>query len=138
MTLRYYCPKCDSILNPGTKVIFVIEQGRDRGLLLLSPELGDYARVLAESFTVRSGALYRFQCPVCHDDLTSPVNRNLVEILCRDVDGSQSRVNFSRIAGERATFVRGESGVRSYGEHADRYETVNFFGVGKNGMLDEL
>ena len=33
--------------------------------------------------------------------------------------------------------VRGPDGVQSYGEHAERYSTVNFFGVGKNGGLEE-
>ncbi len=137
MTVRYFCPHCEHLLNPGTKVIFVIEHGSARGLLLLNPELGDYAEVLAEPFSIEAGLSYRFQCPVCHGDLSSPVNRNLVEIVCREADGTQSRVNFSRVGGEHATFVRGPGGVRSFGEHAERYETVNFFGVGKDGMLED-
>jgi hypothetical protein len=136
MTNRYYCPHCQGLLNPGTKVIFVIERGSERGLILLSPELGDYAVVLAEAISIEPGVLHRLYCPVCHGDLTSSVNGNLVEILCREPDGSQSRVNFSRVGGEHATFVRGPGGVQSYGEHAERYATVNFFGVGKNGGLD--
>jgi hypothetical protein len=136
MTNRYYCPHCSGLLNPGTKVIFVIERGQDRGLILLSPELGDYAVVLAESLTIEPGVLYRLRCPVCHGDLTSPINQNLVEIQCVEQDGTTSRVDFSRVGGERATFVRGPSGVRSFGDHAERYETVNFFGVGKDGTFE--
>jgi hypothetical protein len=117
-------------LNPGTKVIFVIEHGPNRGLLLLSPELGDYAVVLAESFPIEAGTRNDFQCPICHHDLQSPANENLVEILCRQADGTDAHVSFSRIAGEQATFVRGPDGVESYGEHALRYEPVNFFGEG--------
>ena len=49
MTNRFYCPHCKGLLNPGTKVIFVIERDSERGLILLSPELGDYAVVLAEA-----------------------------------------------------------------------------------------
>ncbi len=136
MAFRYHCPHCRGLLNPGTKVIFVIERGQDRGLLLLSPELGDYAVVLAESFPLVPGSIYDFRCPICHHDLTSAVNRNLVEILWREPDGSESRVDFSRVAGEHATFVCGPQGMRSFGEHAERYESVNFFGVGKNGGLE--
>jgi hypothetical protein len=130
MKLSYFCPHCRGLLNPGTKVIFVIEHGSDRGLLLLSPELGDYAVVLAESFPIESGTRNDFSCPICHHDLTSPANHNLVEILCRQPDGSDARVNFSRVAGEHATFVCGPRGIRSFGEHAPLYEGVNFFGEG--------
>jgi hypothetical protein len=128
MSLRYYCPHCQGLLNPGTKVIFVIENEPNRGLLLLSPELGDYAVVLAESFPIVPGTLNQFNCPICHHDLASPSNEKLVEILCKDPDGSEARVAFSRVAGEHATFVRGPSGVERFGEHADRYENGNFFG----------
>jgi hypothetical protein len=133
---RYYCPHCKALLNPGTKVIFVIGHGGKRGLLLLSPELGDYAVVMAESIPIEQGRLYYFQCPVCHLDLTSSLDQNLVEIVCREPDGTRSLVDFSRVAGEHATFVRGPGGLRSFGEHAARYESVNFFGEGKGGNLD--
>jgi hypothetical protein len=130
MRPSYYCPHCRGLLNPGTKVIFVIEHGDNRGLLLLSPELGDYAVVLAESFPIVPGSRNHFECPICHRDLESSANENLVEILCRQADGTDAHVSFSRIAGERATFVRGPDGVTSYGEHAQLYEPVNFFGEG--------
>ena len=136
MSNRFFCPHCKGLLNPGTKVIFVIEREANRGLLLLSPELGDYARVLVESFKLEPGVVYDFQCPICHHALTSPVLDNLVEIICRHPDGTEARVDFSRVGGENATFVRGPRGLRSFGEHAERYEGVNFFGVGKNDDLN--
>jgi hypothetical protein len=124
------------MLNPGTKVIFVIGKEDSRGLLLLSPELGDYAVVLAESIPIERGTVYSFSCPICQHDLVSPVDDRLVEILCRQPDGSDARVDFSRVAGEHATFVRGPSGVRSFGEDAERYAGLNFFGVGKDATDD--
>ena len=131
MRRAYFCPHCRGLLNPGTKVIFVIEHGRDRGLMLLSPELGDYATVLAESFPIEPGTRNDFSCPICHHDLTSPANDNLVEILCRQSDGTEARVAFSRVAGEHATFVCGPRGIASFGEHARLYESANFFGEGE-------
>lgn len=131
MSRAYLCPQCNGLLNPGTKVIFVIEHGSDRGMVLLSPKLGDYALVLGGAFPLTPGTAYRFRCPICHADLTSPLDRNLVEIFLRAADGTPSRVDFSRIAGEHATFVRGPGGVQRFGEHAGRYEDVNFFGAGK-------
>ena len=130
MNRSYFCPHCHGLLNPGTKVIFVIANPLNRGLLLLSPELGDYAVVLAESFPIEANSHYDFSCPICHHDLTSPGNANFVEILCRQPDGTQVRVDFSRVAGEHATFVCGPQGIRAFGEHAPRYEPVNFFGEG--------
>jgi hypothetical protein len=59
-----------------------------------------------------------------------------VELICEQPDGTTARVDFSRVGGENATFVRGPSGLRSFGEHAERYEGVNFFGVGKGDQLD--
>jgi len=131
MRRAYFCPHCRGLLNPGTKVVFVIEHGRDRGLMLLSPELGDYATVLAESFPIEPGTRNDFFCPICHHDLTSPASDNLVEILCRLPDDSEARVAFSRVAGEHATFVCGPRGVASFGEHARLYESANFFGEGE-------
>ena len=130
MTVRYHCPACSGLLNPGTKVIFVVEQGANRGLMLLNPKLGDYAAVLSESFPLEVGAACGFHCPICHADLTSPHDPNLVEIHVRAADGSTGRVSFSRIFGEHATFLVTQAGVRRFGEHAARYETVNFFGAG--------
>jgi hypothetical protein len=130
MRPSYFCPSCSGLLNPGTKVISVIENGENRGLILLSPELGDYAVVLAESFPIRPGSLNRFSCPICHEDLRSPVDENFVEIHREEGDGTKARVLFSRVAGEHATFVCGPQGVDSFGEHAPRYESINFFGAG--------
>ena len=128
MRYRYYCPHCNGLLNPHVKVIFVIQSGSRRGLILLSPDLGDYAVVMAESFPLVPGTINRYECPICHKSLTCPSNDKLVEILGRRSDGSEARVAFSRVAGERATFVRGENGLRSFGEDAELYEGVNFFG----------
>ncbi len=134
MRPSYFCPHCSGLLNPGTKVIFVIENGPNRGLLLLSPELGDYAVVLAESFPIEPGTLNEFTCPICHHNLASSINPKLVEILRRNEDGGDVRVNFSRVAGEHATFVCGPRGVDSFGEHALHYDNVNFFGAGDDRL----
>jgi hypothetical protein len=131
MARTFTCPRCGGFLNPGTKVIFVVEQGPDRSLILLSPDFGDYAVVLGRSLPLEVGRTYTFLCPICHAELTSPVNHGFVEILAKEDDGSQERVDFSRVAGEHATFVRGPSGVQLFGEHATEQDGVNFFGAGR-------
>ncbi len=132
MKRAYVCPKCHGLLNPGTKVIFLIEHEQDHGLVLLSPQLGDYAVVMGETLALEPGMVCRFRCPICHADLTSKADRHLVEVECHHPDGGRSIVSFSRVAGEHATFVRDAHGVESFGEHAGRYEPVNFFGAGKD------
>ncbi len=131
MGRQYLCPECRAVLNPQGKVVFVIEQQSCRGLALLSPKLGDYAVTVGDGVPVVAGSAYRFRCPVCHADLTSPLDPNLARVLSRTPSGTVAEVAFSRIAGEHATFLRGVRGVRRFGEHARRYEHLNFFGAGQ-------
>ena len=130
MNRHYYCPHCTKVLNPGTKVVLVIDNDGERELILLSPDLGDYAVVYPLSFEPELGRKYTFLCPVCQVDLTSSHNDNLVELEAETDDGRSERVGFSRIYGERATFVgSGPDHVTLYGDHATRYDAPNFFGV---------
>ena len=132
MGRSYYCPHCRKLLNPGTKVIFLVENGPDVELVLLSPKLGDYSVIASRSMTLLDGAIYTFRCPLCRADLTSHVDSKLVELMSRAGDEAPpERVSFSRIHGEHATFLMAEDGVDSFGEHADRYESLNFFGEAK-------
>lgn len=129
MNRHYCCPHCKKVLNPGTKVVLLIANNGDHELILLSPELGDYTVVYPLSFEPELGRRYDFLCPVCHEDLTSMRNENLVELHAETLDGRHERVGFSRIYGERATFVgTGPDQVTLYGDHATRYDTPNFFG----------
>ena len=131
MKRSFRCPKCNTALNPGTKVIFTAEHGEARGLMLLSPELGNYRVVCDESFPLAQGAKYLFRCPSCRADLTSPENDNLVEIVLRDERGKSAKITFSRVFGEHATFMHTAHGVRRFGEHAEKYVPANFFGAGE-------
>jgi len=138
MSRNYHCPHCNRVLNPGTKVVLVIDNSGDRELILLSPELGDYTVVYPLSFEPELGRRYSFLCPVCQTDLTSAVNDRLVELDAESDDGRSERVGFSRVYGERATFVgSGPDHVTLYGDHATRYEAPNFFGAIRNNNHDE-
>lgn len=133
----YYCPHCRKLLNPGTKVIFLVENGPDMELVLLSAKLGDYSVVASRSMTLLDGAIYTFRCPLCRADLTSSGNDKLVDLLSRaGEDDPPVRVSFSRIHGEHATFLMADDGVDRFGEHADRYESLNFFGEAKDSQKD--
>jgi len=129
MGRHYHCPHCGRILNPGTKVVLLIDPNGERELILLSPVLGDYTVVYPLSFEPELGKKYTFRCPVCQSNLTSAFNDNLVELDAETDDGRSERVGFSRVYGERATFVgSGPDHVTLYGDHATRYDSPNFFG----------
>ncbi len=127
MRREYDCPKCEKLLNPGSAVIFVVEQGQQRELVLLSPIVGEYSIIYPESFQLTLGDLYTFRCPLCHGDLTSEVDDRLVELRSR-LGETSCRVSFSRVFGEQATFVYDDEHIERYGEHVTRYEPLNFFG----------
>jgi len=128
MRREYYCPHCRKLLNPGTLVVFIVDHDRERELVLLAPELGDYSIIYPASLTFELGTLYTFRCPLCRADLSSNLDQRLVDILSLTDDGSPVRVSFSRVFGEQATFVFASDGVDQYGEHAERFDTLNFFG----------
>lgn len=133
MSRRFNCPHCRKVLNPGTKVVLLIDHNGENELILLSAELGDYSVVYPLSFEPEQGRKYILRCPACHVDLTSSVNGNLVELEAETDDGSREKVAFSRIWGEHATFVGTDADhVTGYGDHVTRYDAPNFFGVARS------
>jgi RNase P subunit RPR2 len=129
MGRSYFCPHCRKLLNPGQKVVFLVENGSDRELVLLSAELGDYSVVHSRAMSFKEGRVYTFRCPLCRSDLSSTLDEKLVDILTEGDDGALHRVSFSRVFGEQATFLRTPAGVDRYGKHTSRYDGLNFFGV---------
>ena len=105
MARSYFCPHCRKLLNPGTKVIFLVDAEQDCELMLLSAKLGDYSAVYARSMVFEEGRIYTFRCPLCRADLTSSLDEKLVDILTLTDDDALVRVSFSRVFGEQATFV---------------------------------
>ncbi len=71
-----------------------------------------------------------FFCPVCQADLKSCVDKNLARIDFKQSNGTEGKVNFSRIFGEEATYFVTQEQVRSFGSNAEIYGAVNFFGEG--------
>ena len=137
MSRSFFCPHCRKLLNPRKKVIFLVEDGNDLELVLLSAHLGDYSAVRSRSMQLVEGAAYTFRCPLCRVDLTSSTNNRLVDLVTYEEEDSQAmRVSFSRVHGEEATFLMAEDGVSSFGSHANLYEDVNFFGEAKNNIKD--
>jgi len=111
------------MVNPSSVITLIAARGGARMLFGFSPEPGDYALFVPPGVTLEPGALWDFACPVCHGDLKCADHERLCELV-QVAGGERSKLLFSRVAGERATYVvRGEGGaVESLGEHSQRYD----------------
>jgi hypothetical protein len=126
----YLCPHCSANLNPNVKIILLVSHRRRKGLILLSPQPGNFKYVCDQHVgeVLKAGARVTFACPVCQADLTSGVHSGFSELYL-DVGGRvPERVFFSRKFGTHATFVTKGDVVATYGEDADEFAKINFFG----------
>ena len=128
MKKRFLCPHCDAVLNPNVKIVFAVRKGEARGLMLFNTKPGDYAFIADPRFELEEGETVDFLCPVCASDLTSSADDHFVEILLDQGDGALSKVEFSRVFGEHATFIVDGKHMQSFGEDAHDFDDINFFG----------
>jgi hypothetical protein len=130
MAQTFHCPYCRGILNVEDKIVFSVKTKNDlRGLIFLSPELGNYQTITNPSFKVKEGELHHYLCPICHSNLAAlEINQNLVKVLLIDDNKRVSEILFSGIAGEHCTYKLREEELEVFGEDADVYQ--NFFGEG--------
>jgi predicted RNA-binding Zn-ribbon protein involved in translation (DUF1610 family) len=126
----YFCPACGATLNPNVKIILAAVKEGAAGLLLFSPTPGNYEVIAPEELELQPGDRLDFRCPVCGKSLISRANDNFAELGFRLSNGTDGRVHFARRYGEHATFYITKEEVRSYGENADVYSNLNFFGAG--------
>ena len=128
MKTVFRCPHCAHILNPNVKVILGATIGERRGLVLLSPEPGDFKLIADPELPMREGEMARFHCPVCAASLISEKNDHFCELIMEKGDPKPGILEFSRVFGEHATFIIDGRKVIAHGEDADSFEDVNFFG----------
>ena len=130
MKIDFTCPHCLAVLNPSVKILLVVSYRNTKGMILLSPQPGNYKYICDSSVErqLSTGAKIRFSCPVCTEDLTSPTNSQLAELRMAAPGREPRRVEFSRIYGKHATFVMDGEDVQTFGEDADDIGSKNFFG----------
>ncbi len=125
---NYLCPQCKSALNVHENITFAVkkENGK-RGLIELSPEVGNYSYKTHPSFSFKQGEKLDIFCPVCHTALVAAdVHKNLAKVIMQDPQGIEYDIFFSEIVGERCTFrVRGTN-IQQFGDKFNQY--MNFFG----------
>ena len=128
MKKDFICPECTGQLFVNDRIIFSTKTDSGKaGLILLSPELGDYKVVKHESYKINEGEHVDFYCPICHANLiVEKGNHKFTRVMMVEM-GEEYEVLFSQIAGEKCTYVIGEGSVKAFGEDADEF--TNFWGV---------
>jgi uncharacterized protein YbaR (Trm112 family) len=130
MKNRFLCPECRSNLKVKNSVIFSAQTEKGiRGLILLSPDPGNYSIIHDSEFVYSAGEHIEFFCPVCHANLGIPeVGKDLAEVIMADAKNVEYRIIFSEIAGKRCTIKMKENKiVESWGEDAGEF--FNFWGA---------
>ncbi len=131
MTRDYFCPRCRAHLNPNVKIVLSMRRGDSSGLALLDPQPGNYQLLLSRDFALRDGDEVEVRCPVCAATLESPASAKLARVAFEFEDGSRGFVDFARTIGLHATYVLTEQRVQSFGENAEVFGGLNFFGAGQ-------
>lgn len=126
----YACPHCHNVLNPSVKILLVVSYRKKAGMILLSPQPGNFKFICDPSVekVVTNGSTVTFSCPVCSADLTSPRDKKFAALEVVDPNGNARRVEFSRVMGTHATFIYDGEEVSSYGDDVDNFPDTNFFG----------
>jgi len=137
MENHFLCPYCRGHLKVGEHIVFKIRNTRrERGLLLIHPEMGNYTSVKHPEFRFEEGERIDFFCPICMQSLDAAIDENLVYVIRVDPGGMEHEVYFSRIAGEKSTYQVSKKGIRATGEHSYRYTHFDIRDKPISMMLD--
>jgi hypothetical protein len=124
----FICPKCKEYIRVGDHLIFKVKNSKKQsGILLLSPQIGNYTSVKHPTFKIVRGESLDFYCPLCNNSLKSDIHENLAHVIMQDVKGKSFDVYFSQIAGEHSTYETDGDSVHAAGEDAGRY---TYFKIG--------
>ena len=130
MKNTFVCPHCQGVLNPNVKIVLAAKCKRRQGLVLLSPQPGNYKYLCDPSLqdVFQPGVTITFSCPLCAADLTAKGKPKFTHLEWHVASQEPRRVEFSRIFGTYATFILDGDEVTSYGEDAGDFKSTNFFG----------
>jgi len=125
----YLCPKCKSRLRIDNYVVLSVKkQSGERGIIFLSPKLGNYTYIKNSSLSFEKGERVDVFCPVCNKNLLCVPEKNLAKVFIKDSEsGELLTVLFSVVFGEKATYkVEGtkKKAVESFGD--DSVKHINF------------
>ncbi len=120
----YTCPNCNGHLNVGSFLVFATKTERKhKGLIMMSPVVGNYESTTHEKFILNEGEKVDFECPICQSDLTSTQNKDYAMIHMVGVeDGAAYDLYFSKISGNKSTYLVASDDVESFGADALDFE----------------
>lgn len=119
---KYECPSCHALINPAGPVTMLARVRDVSFLMAFHPEPGNYDIYLPPEADYTPGLLWDFFCPVCREPFHSPQHETLCEVI-QIIAGARFKLLFSRIAGEKATYVISEKAETvSLGDDAERYD----------------
>lgn len=121
----FICPKCNGLLLVGGNVIFTVTNKKGmRGLVLLSPHLGDYTKQINPAFKVESGEEVEYFCPFCHSNLAAyEIDKRLVRLLMVDENSEKHEIYFSGIEGENCTYKMSDKVYERFGSSSEKYDS---------------
>jgi hypothetical protein len=122
----YLCPNCKGHLNVGGKLVFATKtKKKHRGLLLLDPKVGEYKYQHHDKFMLEKGELVDFECPICQTDLTSSERKDHAMIWMVGIeDKMEYDLYFSKVAGNRSTYVVAQDNIEMFGEDAMDFDDL--------------
>ena len=123
---QFNCPECNGHLNIGGKIIFATQTKRKhKGLIMMSPKVGEYDYLHHEKFQLEKGEMVDFECPMCQTDLTSEINKDHAMIyMTSSEDQMEYELYFSKIAGKQSTYVVAQDNIEAFGEDAEDFEAL--------------
>ena len=122
MKKQFICPRCKGYLDVGQHIVLSAKKDNgDAGIILFSPEIGNYTTETNPDFHLQAGEKCEFFCPICHQKLSADIHDNLSRIIMVDENKQEYEILFSKIAGEQSTYkIVGESMV-IFGDHKSNY-----------------
>ncbi len=124
---NFLCPHCRGHLRVSNSIIFLTKTTKGKsGLLLISPELGDYSIKMHPSYNdFEEGEVVNFICPICYENLDAEeYDKNLAKVIMQEDGGEESVIVFSKIVGERCTFKIDKGGIKTYGKDSGEYKSA--------------
>jgi hypothetical protein len=123
MKVTYLCPHCRGAINAGESIILSGKAGKkNRGLILLHEEIGNYNTRLSSSLILKKGDVADLFCPICHRSLNIRNNDCLAKFIRIEDENKESSIIISRKCGEKITFkIDDNNQIETYGDKLSRF-----------------
>jgi hypothetical protein len=116
----YHCPNCSQLLNTDNTVILKIEKSTgEKGIIELDPKVGKYSYKCEPNMIFKNGEEMEFFCPACKINLQSEKFPKFVELRLSVSSSVHFEMLFSRVFGDRRTYVITEDMTEKYGDNPE-------------------